>query len=449
MSIAAPESTPATTPAPRPDHRLLRGQAERFGVHLVDDQLKMEGVDLAAVAAAVDTPAYVYSSAAVTRRFEGLRAALRGRRSRICYAVKANSNQTILRLLARAGAGADIVSGGELERALAAGFDPAAIVFSGVGKRDREIDAAIAARIRAIHAESAEEVRRIAARARLAGVIAPVALRLNPDIDPETHPYLATGLQESKFGIAMADAIEVAGLVAASPSLRLVGVTCHIGSQIHDATPFLAALGRLREVLGELRRRRFELEYLDLGGGLGVAYGLGDPSVEVDAFGEALATATADLDLELVLEPGRYLVGNAGVLLTRVLTRKQSGDKRFVVVDAAMNDLIRPALYQAYHAIVPVRLPAADAPVVRADIVGPICECGDFFARDRAIVWPAAGELLAILSAGAYGMTMASNYNTRPFAPEVVVRGDGFAVTRARRPVAAMLADETYPPWLA
>jgi len=441
---------PVSISAP-PDHaddRLLRANPQRFGVRLVDDRIFVEGVDLAAIAEEIDTPCYVYGASYVRAQLRGLREALAARPSLICYAVKANSSQAILRLLAAEGAGADIVSGGELERALAAGFEPGVIVFSGVGKRDDEIDAAIAAKVRAIHAESIEELERIAARARAVGAVARVALRVNPDIDPETHPYLATGLRETKFGISMADALEVAQRVIDEPALRLVGLACHIGSQIMDAAPFLAALGRVRELLDVLRTRA-SLEYLDLGGGLGIPYGVDEPRVDVATFGAELVAATKDLDLELLLEPGRYLVGNAGVLLTRVVNGKESGGKRFVIVDAAMNDLIRPALYEAYHAIVPATLPSAETPRIRADVVGPVCECGDFFARDREMAPPSSGELLVILSAGAYGMTMASNYNTRPLAPEVLVSGDDYAVTRPRRSVASLIQEERLPQWLA
>ncbi|MCB9703506.1 MAG: diaminopimelate decarboxylase [Myxococcales bacterium] len=441
---------PVTTHAHHdvPDHLLLAGNPERFGVRVVDGEVHVEGTSVAAIAEAVDTPCYVYGAAHVRRQFAGLRGALIGRRSLVCYAVKANSSQAILRLLAREGAGADIVSGGELARALAAGFAPSTIVFSGVGKRSDEIDAAITAQIRAIHAESIEEVDRIAARARALGVVAPVALRVNPDIDPDTHPYLATGLRETKFGISMGDAPALARRVIETPGLRLVGLTCHIGSQIMDAEPFLASLERMRALIGELGDA-IDLDYLDLGGGLGIPYGVDEPRLDVDAFGAALVAATRDLDMDLLLEPGRYLVGNAGVLLTRVVGHKESGGKRFVIVDAAMNDLIRPALYEAYHAIVPATLPVADAPLVRSDVVGPVCECGDFFARDRLLPWPAVGDLLVILGAGAYGMTMASNYNTRPLAPEVLVSGERFDVTRPRRPVAELIAEERYPAWMA
>ncbi|MCA9637060.1 MAG: diaminopimelate decarboxylase, partial [Myxococcales bacterium] len=384
-----------------PDHLLLAGNPERFGVRVVDGEVHVEGTSVAAIAEAVDTPCYVYGAAHVRRQFAGLRGALIGRRSLVCYAVKANSSQAILRLLAREGAGADIVSGGELARALAAGFAPSTIVFSGVGKRSDEIDAAITAQIRAIHAESIEEVDRIAARARALGVVAPVALRVNPDIDPDTHPYLATGLRKTKFGIPMQGALELALQVARTEGLRLVGLTCHIGSQIMDAQPFLDSLARLRPVIDSLARANISLDYLDLGGGLGIPYGVEEPRVDIKTYGADLVAATRDLDIELLLEPGRYLVGNAGVLLTRAVNGKESGGKHFVIVDAAMNDLIRPALYEAYHAIVPATLPGPEVPRIMADVVGPVCECGDFFARDREMAPVVSGELLVILSAGA------------------------------------------------
>ena len=416
-------------------------------MRIVDEKIFVEDVDLALIAEQVDTPCYVYGTSFVRAQLRGLQHALAARPSLICYAVKANSSQAILRLLKDEGAGADIVSGGELARVLAAGFLPEVVVFSGVGKRDDEIDAAIRAKIRAIHVESIEELERIALRARLLHSVAPVALRVNPDIDPETHPYLATGLRETKFGIAMEDAPAVAERVLAEPALRLVGLTCHIGSQIMDAAPFLAALDRVMGLVDALRGR-VKLEYIDLGGGLGIPYGIDEPRVDVTTFGEDLVAATRDLDLELLLEPGRYLVGNAGVLLTRVVNGKESGGKRFVIVDAAMNDLIRPALYRAYHAIVPATLPDPAAPRIVADVVGPVCECGDFFARDREMAPPASGELLVILSAGAYGMTMASNYNTRALAPEVLVSGERYAITRPRRGALELIAEEQLPPWL-
>ncbi|MFV8749899.1 diaminopimelate decarboxylase [Nannocystaceae bacterium ST9] len=417
-------------------------------MRIVNSVLHVEQIDLRTIAREVGTPVYVYGSAHLTERFTSLTQALSGRPTLICYAVKANGNQAILRTLARLGAGADIVSGGELERALAAGVPANKIVFSGVGKRSREIDAALRVGIRSLNVESDEELEQVAARARELGVRAPVCLRINPDVDPDTHPYLATGLRESKFGIAMKDALALALRAHAQPELELVGLACHIGSQIVEAGPFLDSFARLRTLIDALRDQGVTLRQLDLGGGLGIAYAVGDPIVEPERWGRALVEATRDLPCELVLEPGRYLVGNAGVLLTEVLIRKQGEDKRFVVVDAAMNDLIRPALYDAYHTIVPVELPDPAVALVRADVVGPVCECGDFLARDRTMPWPERGELLAVLGAGAYGMTMASTYNTRPLAAEVLVDGDRWSIVRPRRSVAELIADERLPAWL-
>jgi len=431
-----------------PDHLLIRDDPQRFGVQIVEGVLHVEGVDLRSIAAEVGTPVYVYGTAHIEARYRGLVSALAERPTQICYAVKANSNQAVLRTLARLGAGADIVSGGELVRALAAGIPAEKIVFSGVGKLSTEIDAALAAGIRSINVESAEELELVAARASALGKRAPVSLRINPDVDPDTHPYLATGLREAKFGIAMERGLELSLRAIELPSLELVGLACHIGSQIVDAEPFLASLARMRGLVETLAGRGVKLRSLDLGGGLGIAYEGGDPVLEAERWGRSLVEATADLDCELILEPGRYLVGNAGVLLTSVVMRKQGELKKFVVVDAAMNDLIRPALYEAYHAIVPVELPTAEVALEVVDVVGPICECGDFLARERAIPWPERGALLAVLGAGAYGMAMASSYNTRPLAPEVLIAGDRWSVVRPRRSVEAMLGDERYPDWL-
>jgi len=431
-----------------PEHLRIFARPERHGLKVVDGALCIEDVALSTIAAQFGTPTYVYGAAHVRAQLEALRAALAGQEALICYAVKANSNQAILRTLAAAGAGADIVSLGELRRALAAGFDPGVIVFSGVGKLDAEIDAAISAQIKAIHVESQEELTQVIARAQALGQPARVALRVNPDIDPVTHPYLATGLRESKFGIAVAEALPLAQAAIAAPELELVGIACHIGSQIVDAGPFLAALGRLREVIAAVSAAGARLEYVDLGGGLGIPYSSEEATVDVPAFGAALTAAMSGLGLELLLDPGRFLVGNAGALLTRVVGRKVGEDRCFVIVDAAMNDLIRPALYDAYHAIVPCSAPPAEASAGLVDVVGPVCECGDFFARGRTMVVPARGELLAILGAGAYGMSMASTYNSRPLAAEVLVSGDQAAVIRRRQTTEALMADERMPPWL-
>ncbi|MCH9682764.1 MAG: diaminopimelate decarboxylase [Deltaproteobacteria bacterium] len=409
----------------------------------------MEGVPLQTIASEVGTPTYAYSAAAIETRYDSLARAVGRGPTTLCYAVKANSAQAVLQLLARRGAGADIVSGGELIRAQRAGIPADRIVFSGVGKSSDELDAAIAAGVRSINLESTEERMQVAARARAQGRVASVSLRVNPDIDPKTHPYLATGLQESKFGIGMEDALAVARAVHADPSLSLVGVGCHIGSQINDAQPFLDSIDRMRGLLETLRADGIALRQLDIGGGLGIPYGPEDPVVDLETWGRAVTEATAGFGLELVLEPGRFIVGNAGVLLTRVLLRKNGEAKRFVIVDAAMNDLLRPALYQARHVITPVRVPGADCDVEQADVVGPVCESGDFLAKDRTLPVTQTGDLLAVLSAGAYGMTMASTYNTRPQPAEVLVHGDDFDVIRPRPTVEALLEDERIPPWLA
>jgi len=433
----------------RPDHLGVAENPGRYALHLDEGELWMEGVALSQVAAELGTPTYMYSCRAIEARYDALAQAVGQGPTTICYAVKANSALAVLRLLARRGAGADIVSGGELARALKAGISAERIVFSGVGKSDAEIDAAIVAGVRSINLESAEEVEQVAARARALGRRAAVALRVNPDIDPKTHPYLATGLQESKFGISMGDALAVARRAAANPSLHLVGLGCHIGSQITELQPFIDSIARLRTLVDTLRFEGIELRQLDLGGGLGIAYRPDDPELDLHAWGGAVQEATAGLGLELVFEPGRWLVGNTGVLLCRALGSKQGQGKRFVVVDAAMNDLIRPALYQAYHVIVPARWPEPIGLSEVVDIVGPVCESGDFLALGRTMPLTRVGDLLAVLSAGAYGMTMASTYNTRPIPAEVLVRGEGFDVIRSRQTVEELLAAERVPGWLS
>lgn len=432
-----------------PDHLAIREVADRFGVRVVEGVLHIEQVALTTIADELGTPVFVYGAGAIRERHRRLAEALAGARATVCYAVKANSSQAILRLLARAGAGADIVSGGELRRALAAGFDAERIVFSGVGKRGEEIDAALLARVRAINVESEEEVDHIARRARALGVRARIALRVNPDVDPATHPYLATGLREAKFGIPFGRAAELALRVAGAEELDLVGVGCHIGSQVAEIQPFLASLERLRVLVDRLAGQGVRLRHLDLGGGLAIPYRIDDPAPDIAVWGREIAGAMSGLGVELLLEPGRALVGNAGVLLTRVVVRKRGEARDFVVVDAAMNDLLRPALYGAHHVIVPVELGDPDREVRTVDVVGPVCESGDFLARERAMPWPDAGELWAVLGAGAYAMTMASTYNTRPLAAEVLVDGARWAVIRPRRSVEDLIADERMPEWLS
>ena len=431
-----------------PDHVWVAADSGQFSLRYVGGIAHIDGVDVRRIAEEVGTPSYAYGAAHVEARYRELAEAVGSVPTSICYAVKANGSLALLRLLARQGAGADIVSGGELERALAAGIPPSKIVFSGVGKTDAEIDAAIAADIRSINVESAGELERVGRRAHSLGKTARVCLRVNPDVDPETHPYLATGLRESKFGIAMGDALALAVAAHGNESLELVGLACHIGSQIAEATPYLDSIARVRTIVDALRERGIRLRQLDLGGGIGIPYGRDDASIDVSAWGRAVTQAVRDLELELVLEPGRWLVGNAGVLLTRVIGVKHGEDRSFVIVDAAMNDLLRPALYGSYHAIVPVVLPSPEAPVRSVDVVGPVCECGDFLAQDRPLSAVEPGDLLAVLSAGAYGMTMASTYNTRPLPAEVLVKGAAFALTRRRKSVAELLAEEQIPDWM-
>ena len=414
-----------------------------------DGELCLEDVPLSRIAAEHGTPTYAYARAEIEARFDALVDAVGHRPTTFCYAVKANSALALLRLLARRGAGADIVSGGELARALQAGIAAEKVVFSGVGKTDAELDAAIVAGVRSINLESVEELDQITARARALGRVATVSLRVNPDIDPKTHPYLATGMREAKFGIAMADAPAVARRAHAEPSLRLSALGCHIGSQITDVGPFVDSVARLRALWEGLAAEGIAFPCLDLGGGLGIPYHPDDPELDVRAWGRAVDEAVAGLPVELVFEPGRYVVGNAGVLVTRVLGRKRGESKGFVIVDAAMNDLVRPALYEAYHVITPVRVASGDAPTELCDVVGPVCESGDFLALGRTLPVTRPGEVLAVLSAGAYGMAMASNYNTRPLAAEVLVHGEHIDVIRPRQTVEELLAAERVPAWLA
>ncbi|MGA9031290.1 MAG: diaminopimelate decarboxylase [Sulfuricaulis sp.] len=413
-----------------------------------DRQLYAENVRLADIAADVGTPCYVYSRAAIEERFRAFDSALAGRDHLVCYAVKANSNLAVLDLLARLGSGFDIVSGGELERVLAAGGDPAKVVFSGVGKTPEEMRRALAAGIHCFNVESEAELEILNDVAGKLGRPAPVALRVNPDVDPATHPYIATGLKQSKFGIDIARA-EAAYMRAQSlPNLRIVGIACHIGSQLTDMAPLLEALDRVIGLAGTLLERGVALQHLDLGGGLGIRYNEEQPPEPADyvrAILDRLQPKDARCQkLRLIFEPGRAIVGNAGLLLTRVLFLKLGEERNFAVVDAAMNDLLRPALYDAWHDITPV---AVDQPrsLRTYDVVGPVCESGDFLGRDRALGIE-AGDLLAVVSAGAYGAVMSSNYNTRPRVPEVMVDGNRFHVVRRRETVAELMAPESLLP---
>jgi diaminopimelate decarboxylase len=393
-------------------------------------ELRAEGVPLAALARAYGTPLYVYSTATLRRHWRVLDRSLAGLRHLVCYAVKANANLSVLGLFARLGAGFDIVSGGELYRVLKAGGDPRRVVYSGVGKTDEEIAFALSQRVHCLNVESGPELARVSVVARRLGVRAPVALRVNPDVDPRTHPYIATGLRRSKFGVSVEDARRLYALAARDEALAVTGVACHIGSQITTVAPFLDAIARVRALAADLVRQGIRLDHLDLGGGLGIRYRDEDPP-HPDEYGRAVKRALRGWKGRVILEPGRVLVGNAGVLLTRVLYLKRSGRKLFAVVDAAMNDLVRPSLYGAHHDVEAVA-DAAGRPEAVLDVVGPVCESSDFLARGRRLPVPERGDLLCVRSAGAYGFAMASNYNARPRPAEVLVDGDVAFLARRR-----------------
>ena len=406
------------------------------------DGSTIEGVALERIARDVGTPCFVYSRTAIEQAWLEYDRALAGIPHEVCYSVKANSNLAVIDVLARLGAGFDIVSGGELERVLAVQVPAKRIVFSGVGKREAEMAAALEAGIGCFNVESSEELNRLAAVAAAAGGRAPVSLRVNPDIDPRTHPYITTGLHENKFGISVGDARELYVLAAASPSLEVHGIDCHIGSQVASLDPYLDALDRLLALVDALAGDGIRLAHLNLGGGLGIRYRDESPPEPGELAG-AVAERLAGRGLRLVLEPGRSIVGNAGVLLTRVEYLKRNGEMRFAVVDAAMNDLIRPALYDAWHDIVPVN--PREGVAEPFEIVGPVCESGDFLARARPLVLE-PGDLLAVRSAGAYAFVMSSNYNSRPRAAEVMVDGDRYHVVRKRERVRDLFAGESVLP---
>ncbi|EHK70241.1 diaminopimelate decarboxylase [Pseudomonas psychrotolerans L19] len=405
-------------------------------------ELHAEGVALSAVAQEFGTPAYVYSRAHIEGQYRAYTDALAGLPHLVCFAVKANSNLGVLNVLARLGAGFDIVSRGELERVLAAGGDPHRVVFSGVGKTRDDMRRALEVGVHCFNVESTDELERLQQVAAELGVVAPISLRVNPDVDAGTHPYISTGLKENKFGIDIADAEAVYARAAELPNLEILGVDCHIGSQLTTLPPFLDALDRLLALIDRLAERGIVLRHLDLGGGLGVRYRDEQPPLAGDYI-QAIRERIAGRNLTLVFEPGRFIVANAGVLLTRVEYLKHTAHKDFAIVDAAMNDLIRPALYQAWMAAEPVTARQGDAR--RYDLVGPICETGDFLAKDRELVL-AEGDLLAIRSAGAYGFTMSSNYNTRGRAAEVMVDGDQAHLVRRRETLEELFAGESRLP---
>lgn len=403
-----------------------------------DGCLHAENVPLADIAARFGTPCYVYSRAELTAAWRSFNAAFSGRDHLVCYAVKANPSLGVLDVFARLGSGFDIVSSGELARVLAAGGDPRKVVFSGVGKTAAEMRAALEAGILCFNVESAPELELLDRVAGEMGVVAPVSLRVNPDVDAKTHPYIATGLKENKFGVAYDDALAVYRRAAALPHLHIEGVDCHIGSQLTETAPFVAALERVLALVDALQRDGIAVHHLDLGGGLGIRYREESPPPVAD-YARALLAALGSRPQKLLFEPGRLLTGNAGVLLSEILYLKLGDQRNFAVVDAAMNDLMRPALYDAWHEVLPLR--TGNAPVRDYDVVGPVCESGDFLARGRPLA-VVAGDLVALASAGAYGMSMASNYNTRPRAAEVMVDGDRMHLIRERETVAQLFANE-------
>jgi diaminopimelate decarboxylase len=408
-----------------------------------DNALHAESVAVTHLAETYGTPLYVYSRATLERHWHAFDDAFSDRPHLVCFAVKANSNLAVLNVLARLGSGFDIVSVGELERVIAAGGDPARVVFSGVGKRADEMDRAMEVGIRCFNVESAGELERLNEVAAAHGVAAPVSFRVNPDVDAGTHPYISTGLRENKFGIHMDEALSLYLQAAEMENVRITGVDCHIGSQLTRLDPFLDALDRVLALVDRLARQGIAIDHLDLGGGLGVRYTDESPPQPAD-YARALHDRLQDMPFELLLEPGRAIAANAGILVTRVEYMKDTPHKHFTVVDAAMNDLLRPSLYQSVQEIIPVA-PVPGRNPVTSDIVGPVCETGDFLGKDRSIA-AAPGDLLAVRSSGAYGFTMSSNYNTRPRAAEVMVDGEAVHLVRHREPLASLWEGEAILP---
>ena len=415
--------------------------------HHRDGELYAEDVPLRRIAETVGTPCYVYSAAAITERYRRYETSLSGFNARVFYSVKANSNQAVIALLGRLGAGADVVSVGEMHRALKAGIAAKDIVFAGVGKTKDEMAAALDAGIHQFNVESVGELRALNDVASARSKRAPVALRINPDVDALTHAKISTGKAENKFGIDLAHAPEVYAEAAKLPGIDVQGIACHIGSQLLDIAPYRAAFGKLADLTRQLRAAGLPVRRIDLGGGVGVAY-KGEQTISIDSYVDAVASTVGNLGCTLEIEPGRSIVAESGLLLSRVINVKSGVSRKFVIVDAAMNDLIRPALYDAYHEIVPVHAPASDAPVERVDIVGPICETGDLFAAQRPMPPLQAEDLVAFSTAGAYGAVMASTYNTRPLVAEVMVKGSEFAVVRPRPTYDAMIGQDVVPSWV-
>jgi diaminopimelate decarboxylase len=413
--------------------------------------LHAEDVPLPEIARNVGTPFYCYSSATIERHFEVFRGAFAGQNALVCYAMKANSNQAVIATLARLGAGMDVVSEGELRRARAAGVPGDKIIFSGVGKTEAEMRLGLEERIFCFNVESEPELEALSAVASARGATAPISIRVNPDVDARTHAKISTGRSENKFGVPISRAREVYARARALPGLAIRGVDMHIGSQITDLEPFDNAFALLADFVRTLRAEGHRIDHVDLGGGLGIPYRTdNNPPPFPDAYATIVARHTRALDCAVILEPGRLIVGNAGVLVASVIFVKSGEAKSFVIVDAAMNDLVRPTLYDAHHDILPVVAPAPHAArLIRADVVGPVCESGDYLALDREIPEVAAHDLIAVMTAGAYGAVQAGTYNSRLLVPEVLVRGPDAAVIRPRRTFEELIALDTLPPWLA
>jgi len=410
-------------------------------------ELYCEQVPISQIVKEVGTPCYIYSHATLTRHYRVYESAFKNIPHIIAFAMKANSNLAILRLMAKEGSGVDIVSGGELFRAIKAGVPPSKIVFAGVGKNAEEIRAALKADILMFNVESSAEIRAVNDVAASVGKKARVALRINPDIDPKTHPYISTGLKKSKFGIASDRALEEFKLASSLGHIEVVGVHAHIGSQLTEVAPFVESLKKVITLIGALKAQGINITYLNIGGGLGIIYNDEKPPLPQE-LADAIAPLVQNLNLTLVMEPGRVIVGNAGILVTKALYEKAGEGKRFIIVDAAMNDLIRPSLYSAYHEIRPVSESLLQRPKHVVDVVGPVCESGDFLAKDRTLPEVRPGDLLAVMSAGAYGFVMASNYNSRPRVPEVLVNNGEIHVIKTRETYEDLVKGETIPAYL-
>jgi diaminopimelate decarboxylase len=414
-----------------------------------DGVLHAEGVSITDIARAVGTPFYCYSTATIERHFKVFSAAFADMETLVAYALKANSNQAVLKTLARLGSGADVVSEGEMRRALAAGIPAGKIVFSGVGKKQGEMDFALAAGIHCFNVESEPELEMLSARAVAAGKIAPVSLRINPDVDAKTHKKISTGKSENKFGIPLAKASAIYARAALLPGIKVTGVDMHIGSQITDLEPFDNAFRLLAELVAQLQADGHDIKHVDLGGGLGIPYHFdNNPPPLPDAYAQIVQKHIKPLGLKTIFEPGRLIVGNAGILVTEVIYLKEGDARNFIIVDAAMNDLIRPTLYDAFHIMQPVKEPGANAPRIRGDVVGPVCETGDYLGLDRDLPRPSPGDLIAIGTAGAYGAVQAGTYNTRLLVPEVLVNGDRFHVVRPRTTYDELIGLDSVPDWL-